>query len=215
MDSRHLESSPFDFSTLLAAAERLLGEREMWGDRLCQEVEALTRGRALLRLHLPDRARNIRSEAPSGACMYPVEFAGQTYGTLVVMPAPDPSDPSDPAVPALPDVWARQLAHLCGALLCLLNQSAVLDTLSRHLGLEAPEPLTARQREVLTLMARGVSDDEIADTLHIAPGTLRRHRYDLYRRLGVHDAHDLPLVAYHYGLVSYITVERTPPPIAG
>jgi hypothetical protein len=64
---------------------------------------------------------------------------------------------------------------------------------------------------VLVLIARGLSDEAITATLHIAPETLRRHRYDLYQRLGVHTAPDLLLAAYRYGLISSVTPERTPP----
>lgn len=212
MGSRHMDPSPFDFSALLVVVERLLGERDGVADRLCQEVDVLTRHRAQLRLHPAGRARNIRAEVAAGAHLYPVEFAGHLYGTLVVMP-----DSHDPTAPALPEPLARQLARVCGALLCLLDQSALLRALGSHLPPCDPQPLTVRQREVLTLIARGLSDDEITDALHIAPETLRRHRFDMCQRLGVHAAHDLLLAAYQYGLVSYLTPARTPspPPIAG
>lgn len=207
MEPRRLGPSPFDCSVLVTAVERLLGEQDGVADRLCMEVEALTRGRALLRLHPPERARIIRSEVSSDACLYLVEFAGRLYGTLIVVP-----DSQEPAVPALPDPQARQLARLCGALLCSLEQEALLRALRGHLSPCDPQPLTARQREVLALMARGLSDDAIADELRITPATLRRHRDNLYARLGVHDAHDLLIVAYQDGLISYLTPEAYPPP---
>lgn len=82
MESRRIGTSPFDFSALVAAVERLLGEQDGVADRLCQEVDALTRQRALLRLHPVRRARSIRSEVAAGACLHPVEFAGQIPGDL-------------------------------------------------------------------------------------------------------------------------------------
>lgn len=190
---------PADFTALLAVAERMLGTWDGVGDRLCREVAALTRQRARLRLHPVERTRGVRSESPSGAHLHPVQFAGRLYGTLVVAP-----DSQDPAVPALPDMQAQRLACICGVVLCLYEQAALLRVLCHHLAPEPTEPLTRRQREVLTLISRGLSDDEIAETLHISPNTLQRHCYDMCARLGVHAADDLLLVAYQYGLVSNI-----------
>lgn len=45
--------------------------------------------------------------------------------------------------------------------------------------------LTARQYEILRLVARGASNDEIARTLTISPGTVRKHLENVFARLGV------------------------------
>ncbi len=45
--------------------------------------------------------------------------------------------------------------------------------------------LTPRQQEVLTLVARGLDNDEIADRLVIAPKTVRNHVTRIYGKLGV------------------------------
>jgi two-component system, NarL family, nitrate/nitrite response regulator NarL len=45
--------------------------------------------------------------------------------------------------------------------------------------------LTAREREVLTLMADGMSGPEIADRLIIALPTVKTHQARLYEKLGV------------------------------
>jgi DNA-binding CsgD family transcriptional regulator/tetratricopeptide (TPR) repeat protein len=52
---------------------------------------------------------------------------------------------------------------------------------------EAPEPqlLSARQREVLKLIAQGSSDQEIADTLMLSPHTVHRHVTNILARLDV------------------------------
>lgn len=220
MGSRHMDSSPTvlstiqpttsyaaggageppDLASLLAVAERMLGTWDGVGDRFQREVGLLTQQRAVLRLHPAERARIVRSELPADARLHRVEFAGQVYETLAIMP-----DAHEPSMPAQLDANAQQLARVCGALLCLLEQAALLRVLSQHLAPELLQPLTQRQREVLELIARGLSDDEIVEALHISPGTLRRHRYDMYARLGIHDAHDALLAAYQYGLLSYIT----------
>lgn len=45
--------------------------------------------------------------------------------------------------------------------------------------------LTPRQQEVLTLVARGLNNDQIAERLVIAPKTVRNHVTRIYRKLGV------------------------------
>jgi DNA-binding NarL/FixJ family response regulator len=53
---------------------------------------------------------------------------------------------------------------------------------------EAPSPfpgLTTREREVLALLARGLSNTAIAERLGIAPKTLGNHISAVFRRLGV------------------------------
>ena len=49
----------------------------------------------------------------------------------------------------------------------------------------AMEPLTAREVEVLALVAQGCSNREIGERLHIAASTARDHVQDILRRLGV------------------------------
>ncbi|MEP7335742.1 MAG: helix-turn-helix transcriptional regulator [Actinomycetota bacterium] len=45
--------------------------------------------------------------------------------------------------------------------------------------------LTSRQREVLTLVARGMTNEQVARTLWIATGTVRKHLDNAYEKLGV------------------------------
>jgi LuxR family maltose regulon positive regulatory protein len=49
-----------------------------------------------------------------------------------------------------------------------------------------PEPLTPREREILPLLAAGLTNDEIAEALVIAPGTVKKHAGHIYGKLGVH-----------------------------
>lgn len=49
----------------------------------------------------------------------------------------------------------------------------------------AGSTLTARQRAVLHLVARGCSNDEIAARLVVSPGTVRKHLDNVFRQLGV------------------------------
>ena len=53
---------------------------------------------------------------------------------------------------------------------------------------EAKGPaLTRREREILQLLSMGLSNQEMADKLVIAEGTLKRHIANLYHKLGVHN----------------------------
>jgi LuxR family maltose regulon positive regulatory protein len=47
------------------------------------------------------------------------------------------------------------------------------------------EPLSERELEVLSLIAEGLSNAEIADKLVIAQGTVKRHINNIYGKLGV------------------------------
>lgn len=47
------------------------------------------------------------------------------------------------------------------------------------------EPITNREREVLRLIAEGLSNQEIADQLVISVSTVKRHAFNLYGKLGV------------------------------
>lgn len=60
------------------------------------------------------------------------------------------------------------------------------------------EQLTARQREVLALMAQGCSMKEVALTLSISVKTVETHRSNLMERL---DLHNVPLLV-HYAIRS-------------
>ena len=62
--------------------------------------------------------------------------------------------------------------------------------------------LTEREREILTLVARGLSNDEIADELVISPATVKTHLARIMSKTGSHDRAQLVVCAYESGLVS-------------
>ena len=64
------------------------------------------------------------------------------------------------------------------------------------------ETLTPRQREVLLLIAQGLSNSEIEAELGITRATCRSHITALLARLGARDRAQLVIVAYEAGLVS-------------
>ncbi len=68
-----------------------------------------------------------------------------------------------------------------------------------------PDPLaglTARQREILQLVAEGRSSKEIAGMLQVSVKTVESHRGQIMERLGIHDVTGLVRFAIRVGLVS-------------
>lgn len=65
-----------------------------------------------------------------------------------------------------------------------------------------PDGVTDREREVLTLVGRGLSNAEIAAELHISVATAKAHVARLFTKLGARDRVHLVIVAYEVGLVA-------------
>ncbi|MEU6747619.1 response regulator transcription factor [Actinomadura nitritigenes] len=61
--------------------------------------------------------------------------------------------------------------------------------------------LTDREREVLALIARGLSNTELAEHLHLSPATVKTHIGRLLAKLQARDRAQLVIAAYETGLV--------------
>lgn len=103
-------------------------------------------------------------------------------------------------------VRAVRAVHEGGALLSPTATRALIETWVRA----APAPvgappsleaLTDREREVLLLIARGHSNDEIAAQLFISPHTAKSHVKNTMLKLGAHDRAQLVIAAYESGLL--------------
>jgi DNA-binding NarL/FixJ family response regulator len=65
---------------------------------------------------------------------------------------------------------------------------------------QAP-PLTARQQEILPLLAEGMPNKQIAATLRITEGTIKQHLKDLFKRLGANNRTQAVKQARRLGLL--------------
>jgi DNA-binding NarL/FixJ family response regulator len=66
----------------------------------------------------------------------------------------------------------------------------------------ALDGITSRERGILTLIGRGLSNDEIAGHLHISHATVRTHVGHLLAKLHARDRAQLVITAYETGLVT-------------
>jgi DNA-binding NarL/FixJ family response regulator len=65
----------------------------------------------------------------------------------------------------------------------------------------AGDSLTAREREVVTLIASGLSNEQIADKLYMSASTAKTHATRAMTKLGARDRSQLVIFAYESGLV--------------
>jgi DNA-binding NarL/FixJ family response regulator len=66
---------------------------------------------------------------------------------------------------------------------------------------DALTTLTERERDVLTLVGRGRSNEEIAAELSLSPLTVKTHVNRAMTKLAAHDRAQLVIIAYEHGLV--------------
>jgi DNA-binding NarL/FixJ family response regulator len=95
---------------------------------------------------------------------------------------------------AAPSITRRLITHFL--------TSAAPQSQSQSAGPDRLSVLTAREREVLTLIARGLSNPEIAGELHLSEGTVKTHVGRILAKLDLRDRVHAVILAYECGLVA-------------
>lgn len=87
--------------------------------------------------------------------------------------------------------------------LCIEVTGSVIDQALRHGDAgSAQEVLGPREREVLQLLAEGLSSSEIAARMGLSTSTVETHRRNIMRKLDLHGVADLTKYAVREGLTS-------------
>ena len=83
----------------------------------------------------------------------------------------------------------------------VLAGSLVQEYLDRQPEPPEDDPLTPREREVLTLIAQGLTNSEIAERLTLSINTVKTHRRHIYQKLDIHNRAALIAYALRRGLL--------------
>ena len=92
------------------------------------------------------------------------------------------------------------------ALLAPAVTRRLIDEFAQRPATRAPattlDPLTDREREVLALVGRGLTNDEIGRELYLSPATAKTHVGRILAKLQARDRVQLVVLAYETGLVT-------------
>lgn len=185
----------------------IIGEAEN-GTEAIRRVAELRPDVVLMDIEMPgmngiDATRRIKIESPATAVVALTMYEDDQYffemlraGASGYVPKRAAPDELVSAIRAVSRGEVFLYPSLAGRL--------VQDYLQRR-EVEEQEPpaddLTPREQEVLTLIAQGLSNGEIADQLFISAKTVDRHRENIMRKLNLHNRVDLVKYALRKGLI--------------
>ncbi|MEV0237181.1 response regulator transcription factor [Nonomuraea sp. NPDC050786] len=107
-------------------------------------------------------------------------------------------------VPPADLVSAIRVVHAGDAVVSPSTLRRMLDRFAAQLPTDGPVPgadLTPREREVLLMVARGLSNAEIASGLEVAEATVKTHLGRVLAKLGLRDRAQVVVYAYEAGLI--------------
>lgn len=186
---------------------KIIGEAET-GQEAIRRVAELRPDVVLMDIEMPgmngiEATRRIKAEAPQAAVLALTMYEDDQYffemlraGASGYVPKRAAPDELVSAIRAVSRGEVFLYPSLAGRL--------VQDYLLRGRPEEqepATDDLTAREQEVLKLIAEGLSNNEIADRLVISAKTVDRHRENIMRKLNLHNRVDLVKYALRKGLI--------------
>jgi ATP/maltotriose-dependent transcriptional regulator MalT len=80
----------------------------------------------------------------------------------------------------------RNLDSILKAVLAELQQEIEADRRTNHIQRSLDDPLTARELEILRLIADGISTEQVAQKLYLSVQTIRWYLKQIYGKLDVH-----------------------------
>ena len=185
----------------------IVGEAET-GQEAIHRVAELSPDVVLMDIEMPgmngiEATRRIKANAPAAAVLALTMYEDDQYffemlraGASGYVPKRAAPDELVSAIRAVSRGEVFLYPSLAGRL--------VQDYLRRGPAGEGETPndeLTPREQEVLTLIAQGFSNNEIADRLVISAKTVDRHRENIMRKLNLHNRVDLVKYALRKGLI--------------
>jgi DNA-binding CsgD family transcriptional regulator len=136
-----------------------------------------------------------------GAISRPARVLGAA-DAYASMREPRPHRPARSAEEAAAELRAEVRAgRLDGAAVDAVLDAAGHRRPRRREGLAGPAALTAREAEVLVLLARGLSNKQIAERLVITPKTAGNHVEHIYAKIGASSRAAAALFAVRHGLL--------------
>lgn len=185
----------------------IIGEAEN-GEEAIRRTKELGPDVVLMDIEMPgmngiEAARQIKAQSPRTAVLALTMYEDDQYffemlraGASGYVPKRAAPDELVSAIRAVSRGEVFLYPSLAGRL--------VQDYLLRR-DVESQEPpadeLTPREQEVLTLIAQGLSNTEIAEQLVISSKTVDRHRENIMRKLNLHNRVDLVKYALRKGLI--------------
>lgn len=185
----------------------IIGEAEN-GEEAIRRTKELGPDVVLMDIEMPgmngiEAARQIKAQSPRTAVLALTMYEDDQYffemlraGASGYVPKRAAPDELVSAIRAVSRGEVFLYPSLAGRL--------VQDYLRRGPAGEGEPPgdeLTPREQEVLTLIAQGFSNNEIADQLVISAKTVDRHRENIMRKLNLHNRVDLVKYALRKGLI--------------
>jgi two-component system response regulator NreC len=173
-----------------------------------EAVEALSPDVVLMDIGLPDisgieAARSIKACRPETAVVALTIHEDQEYFFKMLDAGATGYVPKRAAAEELIQAIETAAAgevYLYPSLAKLLVED-YLSSETAERGRQALDGLTAREQEVLTLLADGLSNPEIAEQLTISPKTVARHRENIMQKLNLHSRSELVKYAIRKGII--------------